>query len=173
MKTKALKDLITRENIDSVFSVVHINEIGETEEFNSIKCSDYFSLLKFLIRNGFIDETYSDYMTYFYEDSLSAIDKTFLRRVTDKRGADYYFALKEPKKVIDSPILRKVDFEQEETLNFDLLNYLLQNNDKPKYAAYIKTLITQIQKTENFDFVSKYYGMNNTRSQFEIGRAHV
>ena len=169
MKTKALKDLITRENIDSVFSVVHINEIGETEEFNSIKCSDYFSLLKFLIRNGFIDETYSDYMTYFYEDSLSAIDKTFLRRVTDKRGADYYFALKEPKKVIDSPILRKVDFEQEETLNFDLLNYLLQNNDKPKYAAYIKTLITQIQKTENFDFVSKYYGMNNTRSQFVMG----
>lgn len=60
MKTKSLKELITRENTESVFAAIYINEIGEVDEFKTIKSSDYFELLKFLIRNGYIDETYSD-----------------------------------------------------------------------------------------------------------------
>lgn len=118
INSKPLKELITRENINSVFSITHSNEIGEVKEFNEIKSSEYFDLLKFLIRNGYIDETYNDYMTYFYEDSISANDKTFLRRITDRRGAEYTYSLREPLKVIASPVLRTVDFEQEETLNF-------------------------------------------------------
>lgn len=156
-ETKPLKDLLCRENIDHVFSVVHTNEIGEINEFSEIKSSDYFDLLKFLIRNGYIDETYSDYMTYFYEDSMSVNDKTFLRRITDRRGAAYTYVLKEPKKVIDSPILREVEFEQEETLNFDLFECLLLNDFISQYALYLKALIRQIKETKNFDFVSKFY----------------
>lgn len=167
-RTKSLKDLITRENIDSVFAVTHTDEIGAVNEFKVIKSSDYFALLKFLIRNGFIDETYTDYMTYFYDDSISANDKTFLRRVTDRRGAEYTYALREPKKVVESPILRKVEFEQEETLNFDLLECLFQNDAEPKYASYLETLISQIRKTENLDFVSKYYDTDKARRQFVV-----
>lgn len=59
-QAKFLKDLLTRENIDGVFSVTHTNEIGEINNFKEIKSSDYFNLLKFLIRNGYIDETYND-----------------------------------------------------------------------------------------------------------------
>lgn len=167
-RTKSLKDLITRENIDRVFAVTHTDEIGTVNEFKVIKSSDYFALLKFLIRNGFIDETYTDYMTYFYDGSISANDKTFLRRVTDRRGAEYTYALREPKKVVESPILRKVEFEQEETLNFDLLECLFQNDAEPKYASYLETLISQIRKTEKFDFVSKYYDTGKARRQFVV-----
>lgn len=167
-KIKSLKDLVTRENIDSIFSVSHSNEIGEVNEFNEIKGSDYFALLKFLIRNGHVDETYTDYMTYFYEDSISANDKTFLRRITDRRGADYTYTLKEPQKVIEAPVLRAVDFEQEETLNFDLLECLLFNDVVPKYATYLKNLIAQIKKTNNFDFVSKFFDTNKANEQLVI-----
>lgn len=167
LNAKSLKDLITRENIDSVFSITYTNEVGEVNEFKEIKSSNYFALLKFLIRNGYIDETYADYMTYFYEDSISANDKTFLRRITDKRGAEYNYSLKEPIKVIASPILRSVDFEQEEILNYDLLECLLLNNS-PTYAIYLKTLIAQIRETSNFDFVSKFYDADKARGQFVI-----
>lgn len=166
-QTKFLKDLLTRENIDGVFSVTHTNEIGEINNFNEIKSSDYFNLLKFLIRNGYIDETYNDYMTYFYEDSISANDKIFLRRITDRRGAEYTYSLREPLKVIASPVLRTVDFEQEETLNFDLLECLLLNNHST-YAIYLKTLINQIKETSNFDFVSKFYDTDKAHRQFVI-----
>ena len=167
-KAKSLKDLITRENIDGFFVVTHTNEIGSVNEFKEVKSSDYFALIKFLIRNGFIDENYSDYMTYFYDESISANDKIYLRRVTDRRGAEYAYTLKEPKKVVESPILRNAEFEQEETLNFDLLEYLLQNNSDPKYTSYLATLISQIRNTKNFDFVSKFYDTGKARSQFII-----
>lgn len=167
-KTKSLKDLITRENIDIVFAVSHTNEIGKVNEFKEIKGSDYFALLKFLIFRGYFDETYSDYMTYFYEDSISANDKTFLRRVTDRRGAAYTYTLKEPKKIIESPVLRDVEFEQEEILNFDLLECLLLNDSVIKYATYLKTFISQVRVTRNFDFISKFYDTCKSRKQFVI-----
>ena len=89
-KTKLLKELITRSNLDSIFMVKSINPIGEKNEYKEIKSSDYFDLLKFLISNGYIDETYNDYMTYFYADSLSANDKVFLRRISDKKDSQYF-----------------------------------------------------------------------------------
>lgn len=167
-RSKFLKDLITRENIDSVFTVTHTNEIGKVNDFNEIKSSDYFELLKFLIRHGHIDETYPGYMTYFYEGSISENDTKFLRRITDMRGAEYGYTLKEPQKIIEAPVIREVTFEQEETLNFDLLECLLQNYNKPKYASYLKALILQIRKTENFDFLSKFYNTGKSRTRFVI-----
>lgn len=167
IQTKALKDLITRENIDTIFLVNHTNEIQEISEFKEIKGSDYFPLLKFLIRNGHIDETYPDYMTYFYEDSISANDKIFLRHITDRRGAEYTYRLKEPMKVIASPVLRDVGFEQEETLNFDLLECLLLH-DSSKYTTYLKILIDQIKEAMNFDFISKFYDTDKAREKFVI-----
>jgi uncharacterized protein (UPF0335 family) len=165
---KPLKDLITRKNIDNIFTINHTNEIGEVIDFKEIKGSCYFALLKFLIRNGFVDETYTDYMTYFYEDSISANDKTFLRHITDKRGANYTYALREPKKVVESPILGSIEFGQEETLNFDLLECLLLNRADSKYAEYLKALISQIKKTKNFDFVSKFYDTGKAHREFVI-----
>lgn len=124
IKNRQLHQIITRDNIDTIFSITSTNEIGKVTEFNEIKSSEYFDLLKYLIRNGYIDETYADYMTYFYENSLSRIDKTFLRSITDRKAKEYTYRLKNPKLVVSR--LRLVDFDQEETLNFDLLTYLLQ-----------------------------------------------
>lgn len=157
VKTQLLAELITRENEESVFMISSINPIGQEQNYNEIKGSDYFELLKFLIRSGYIDETYCDYMTYFYEESLSANDKTFLRRITDKRGADFEYSLKEVQKVIISPVLRVVDFGEEETLNFDLLSGLLVNQGLPNCQRYLKALIQQLKINCRIDFVTKYY----------------
>lgn len=128
LNDKHLHQIITRENIDNVFSISNTNEIGITTNFNDIKGSEYFDLLKYLIRDGYIDESYADYMTYFYENSLSRVDKTFLRSVTDKKAKEYTYKLKNPQLVVSR--LRLADFGQEETLNFDLLTYLLKENSR-------------------------------------------
>lgn len=73
LNDKHLHQIITRENIDNVFSISNTNEIGITTNFNDIKGSEYFDLLKYLIRDGYIDESYADYMTYFYENNAKSI----------------------------------------------------------------------------------------------------
>ena len=91
LQNESLHEIITRDNIDRIFSVTSKNDIGIETDFNDIKSNEYFDLLKYLIRNGYIDETYADYMTYFYENSLSRIDKAFLCSITHKKTKDYIY----------------------------------------------------------------------------------
>lgn len=152
LKDKQLKDIITRENINSIFSITSTNEIGTVTHFNGIKSSEYFDLLKYLIRNGYIDETYADYMTYFYENSLSRIDKTFLRSITDRKAKEYTYQLKNPVLVVSR--LRLVDFDQEEILNFALLTYLLHTKS---HMEYLERFFDQLKETKNFKFIGAYF----------------
>ena len=153
INNRKLHQLITRDNIDTIFAITSKNEIGEITDFNEIKSSEYFDLLKYLIRNGYIDETYADYMTYFYENSLNRIDKTFLRSISDKKSKEYTYQLINPKQIISK--LKLIDFEQEEVLNFDLLTYLLKNS----LNDFICRLIEQLKSKKNFKFIGSYFDM--------------
>lgn len=161
LKSKQLKDIITRENINFIFSVTSTNEIGTVTDFNEIKSSEYFDLLKYLIRNGYIDETYADYMTYFYENSLTRIDKTFLRSVTDRKAKEYTYQLKNPQMVVSR--LRLVDFDQEEILNFSLLTYLLHTQT---HIEYLERFIDQLKETGNFKFIGAYIDVTSEMHLF-------
>lgn len=152
IKNRQLHQIITRNNIDKIFMVTSVNEIGDVTDYNEIKSNEYFDLLKYLIRNGYIDETYADYMTYFYENSLSRIDKAFLRSVTDRKAKEYIYQLKNPMQVVSR--LRLADFDQEEILNFDLLTYLLQT---PSQIKYLERFLEQLRETKNFKFIGAYF----------------
>jgi hypothetical protein len=153
-----LNELINRNNIDIIFSTSNTNEIGDEINFNKIKSNDYFPLIKYLIRNGYIDETYSDYMTYFYANSISNEDKIFLRSITDENAKEYNYKLKNPEVVFSR--LKPSDFSKEEILNFDLLTWLL--NNKKNYHQIIEKIISQLAELKNIYFVAQYVG---TRQQ--------
>lgn len=55
------------------------------------------------------------------------------------------------------------DFLQEETLNFDLLEYLLgSENDK----EYLGNLAIQLQEKLKLEFISQYFALNKKRPEF-------
>lgn len=154
IENSRLQAIITKESIDTIFNVIFVNEIGEENKFVEIKASPYFPLIKYLVRNGYIDETYPDYMTYFYENSLSRIDKIFLRSVTDEIPKEYSYSLKNPKLVLSR--LRVVDFDHEEILNFDLLCYLLKT--KQDNIMYLERFFKQLIETKNYKFIGEFFG---------------
>ena len=160
MDIQKLSELITRDNIEEFFAVSSINAIGIPQEYLDVKGSEYFDLLKFLVRNGYIDETYSDYMTFFYENSLSLNDKLFLRSVTDKRykGPDYKLDM--PSLVLQS--LSATDFLQEECLNHGLIAYILEISDDEKIDA----LITQLKADKKYDYIGLFLKSGTNRKKF-------
>lgn len=160
IESAPLASIITRENIDEVFSLKVVNEVGDETDFSEIKRSEYFALIKYLIRNGYIDETYSDYMTYFYENSLSRVDKTFLRSVTDKKAKPYNYELKTPEMVFAR--LQPIDFDQEETKNFMLCDYLLRYKSQSDHLA---RFISQLRNSKSYAFISQYF---NYTKQFDL-----
>jgi hypothetical protein len=163
LQNKKLYEIINKQNADIIFKVTHTNEIGKVFDFNEIKGSNYFLLIKYLIRNGYIDETYPDYMTYFYEHSLSRIDKIFLRSVTDEDAKEYTYKLKSPEIVLAR--LSTANFDKEEVLNFDLLVYLLEHQvgiNKDKMHRMLK----QLREGKNFKFISLYFESGNPTAPF-------
>lgn len=155
LEGRKLKELITRANIDDLFKAKFTSETGQEEGFNSIKDSLYFALLKFLVREGYIDETYSDYMTYFHEKSLSRNDKIFLRSVTDKKSKDAAYSIDNPSMVASR--LPLAYFHQEETLNYALFDFLISDLlSERAFADKTRKLIRQISDNGYFDFVIAY-----------------
>lgn len=152
IKNKSLRTIITRENIQEIFSIEYVNEIGQKNTFNEIKTSTYFDLIKYLIRNGFIDETYQDYMTYFYENSISCVDKIFLRSITDQVSKEYSYKLKNPKIILDR--LRLIDFDEEEILNFDLLVYILKHSKE--YTNQLYRFLDQLRDKKPAQFIMQF-----------------
>ena len=151
-----LKELITRENIDGFFSPA-----DQSDGFQAIRSSSYFPLLKFLIRTGYIDETHSDYMTYFYENSLCAGDKIFLRSVTDRKAKSFDYALRSPALVASR--LRETDYDQEETLNFDLLDYILEDETQNNSVEH---LFRQLREGKKYPFAVEYFERTEKKNAF-------
>lgn len=157
-----VKNLINKDNINEVFNIVFKNEINEINEFKEIKGSPYFDLIKYLIRNGYLDETYADYMTYFYENSLSRNDKIFLRSITDQRAKEYTYRLKNFDLLLAK--LKNVDFSKPEILNFDLLLYLLK--EKSININYLTDIYRQLEKSENYNFIEQFFSINKSMALF-------
>lgn len=157
LHTQKLCDLISAKeiDIDTIFKqqLTTINtEVGQSE---------YFPLLKFLISNGWIDETYNDYMTFFYAHSLSIEDKIFLRSIADKKPKDFSYQLHNVDKVLGR--LEPFRFDQLEALNYDLFDRLLTSGE---HSEHLKRAITQLRDTKNYLFISGFYALDTHKPLF-------
>ncbi len=121
-----LANLITREKI---------NSIADEEEFKYIKSNPQFSMITFLIRNSYIDETYPDYITYFYPNSLNREDKEFIMAVQGEEKLPWDYHLTNITEVYNNR-LDTSDFEREEVLNYDLFGYVISEDNKERLIPY-------------------------------------
>jgi hypothetical protein len=149
LSSKRFSNIALTDNSDEIFMVMYESPMKKTRDFGEIKENDYFDLLKFLLRFGWIDETCKDYMNYFYPNSLSVEDKIFLRSITDKKAKKINYTLKDPEKVLS--YLGVFDFKQPETLNIYLMNHLLTHQEE--YQEYSAVFFSYITETRNYRFI--------------------
>lgn len=108
IKSYSLKKLLSMYNDDSILS----EKVSENK------------LLVFLLRNGFIDENYANYMNYFHANSITKADKNFILSVRNREAKDFNYEITKCSQVVDQLI--DYEFEQKEIYNFDILEYLLK-----------------------------------------------
>lgn len=151
LSESALCEIITRDNIDVIFHTTDTDELGKEICFNDVKGNEYFDLLKYLLRNGYIDESYNDYMSFFYDNSLTVNDKMFLRSITDRKAKKYDYPIDNVALVFSN--LNPVDFTQEETKNFALFYEILNNTGR---SNYLEKFVSQLKSSDCFDFLYQY-----------------
>lgn len=171
-----LQDILDRENEDAIFGTVYINALGEKEKYAEVKRSSYFPLIRYLISNGYIDESYQDYMSYYYEDGLRREDKVFLRSMQEHNYKGAAYQLKEPWKVVSW--MHNSQFETAECLNYQLLDVLLMAVCHPvdvpmgmkkrdvDYEGRLNRLLQYIIKNKSMEFFEGYVRSGAYESDF-------
>lgn len=108
------------------------------------------NLLLFMLRHGYINENYADYINYFHPGSITKEELNFILWIRDFKGEnDFSFAIKHCANVIER--LYDYEFEQVEILNYDLTDYLIGHEDnKDKKQAFINQLVNDSKVSEKY-----------------------
>ena len=132
-----------------------------TEE---IRKNPQFSIISFLIRNAYIDENYQDYLTYFYENTITVGEKEYLRNVISGRDGNYDISLTNTNEIVNRLAIK--DYRYSYVLNYNLFDYLLNSKKENDNEC-----LAQIFKQENvLDFLINFY---NTLDRAKSGQGVI
>lgn len=128
--------------------------------FREVDIDQYLSsfsnngLLRNLFLEGYINENYNDYISLFYEGTLTKEDKVFERNLKSGINTKFDYGLKEIENLVNKIDLKY--FGRDAILNYDLLDFLgghyLQYSKQ--YDAIIKLLSNE--KERSIDFIDLY-----------------
>ncbi len=117
-------------------------------------------LLRFLLTHGFLDEHYLDYITYFYQNSISIEDKRFILNITslDKECLPFTYHILNPLAVAN-----RFDLDDYKTnvrlLNVDLALALAGEGEKQVDNRKAMQLLAK--RTKAIDFILAVYESEN------------
>lgn len=148
-KLKEIQDEIDNlnekiKNVEKLKIKQLIDTYGEKEIFDE----KTKNVEKFLIRKGYITEEYMDYITIFISGDLTKKDNEFVSAVKMGEKLPYDYELEKIANIIKK--LGTDDWEKAEILNYDLLNYLIENSINDKIQKIINVLKNNDKEALNF-----------------------
>lgn len=145
IQSYSLKRLIEKYGIDEIFRV-------------SVKEN---KILAFLLRKGFINENYADYINYFHPNSITKDEMNFIRGIRMQESiGEFSYHIRNVAEVCAR--IEDYEFKQEEALNFDVLDYLLtKKKNSKKCKAFIEGLSAGSEKGNSFirEYISRNFNL--------------
>ena len=121
------------------------------------------NLLSFLLRRGYLNEEYPDYINYFIGQSLTKDDMNYILSIKNQHALPYDYQLTKIDKIISK--LQEYEFDTCEIYNFDMLEALL-SSDK-KYENKLDCFISQLtDDEESWDFIDEFFDITNHKEKF-------
>lgn len=113
------------------------------------------NLLKYLVRRGYIDETYPLLISYFYEGDITMTDLQYIRKVKDGGIISPDYQLLKLPGIISK--IKPVDLQTSRALNIFLIDYLLSGNSSNiEYLNAIARVFSEPNQ-ESISFISIYF----------------
>ena len=148
-KIRELKANIAKLRTKKFSKIMRANAAHTEDCFN--KLGENKELLKFLIFEGFLDDTYYQYTSLFHKGRLSPNDNKFLIQIRSFAVPDPNFQIDNPDEVIAA--MREEDFGQAYVLNRHLIDYIF--SDPREHAARIARAIQFI--SSEFDQCDAFF----------------
>lgn len=153
LSNNTMRDIIEKYGIDSIEKEIKENQV-----------------LVFLLRRGYIDEKYANYINYFKGNSITIDDMNFILSIKNRDAKPFDYELTKTAMVVER--LQNYEFERKEVYNFCLLEHLLvdvENNEK-------KTLFLNQLSDESdlsWRFIDEFIERTNYPNEFINGLAEV
>lgn len=121
---------------------------GNSETYKQIGLSE---MMDVFIRNGFIDEEYYDYISFFYEGMVSLADRELLLSIKRDIAKGYSYHIDKVENFVKE--LLPYMFETQAILNNDLLDFVALFHDE-----YFDQMMYLLEKDNApLDFLAQYY----------------
>lgn len=122
-------------------------------------------LINYLLSNGYINEDYNHYISYFHSGSITKEDNDFLiSLLPSEKALSYNHKLKEIKSLIKQ--IKNENYNREAILNFSFIDYLIESSKENELNA-INNLLRKGNK-KSIKFIDEYieYSSENNRLEF-------
>lgn len=119
--------------------------------------------IMFLLRNGYIDESYFDYMSYFYPGAISQTDRKYLLLIKNRRDPELNLPLNKPENAIRR--IRNEEWKLPAVLNYAMLDYLLESKDG-HLENFIRAFYEYKAIHPDFAFLSQYQNANMQQMRY-------
>lgn len=149
-----LDERINNLSASPLSSILSNKTVKNSEIFLNIGLSEMMEV--FLIE-GYLDEDYYDYISYFYPGMISPADREYLMGIKRLKKPNYFQHIDKIENFVKE--LRPINFENESILNIELLDFLVKNKRKDsiyeKYLSLFKSLI--LKEEYNLSFLASHY----------------
>ena len=174
-KTKILK---TIRDLKLKIASLRTAKLNEQLRLNNDRLQDFFEnfgqngeLARFLLLEGYLDDTYYQYTSLFHSGRLSPNDNKFLIKIRAFITPEPDFPIDNPNEVIVA--MRDEDFSQSYVLNIALVDCLL--SDKSRYQSqleqFFEYIMEEFSSCENF--IIAYYVSGRDVPKLLQGLANV
>ena len=114
--------------------------------------------------NGYINEYYEYYISYFHEGGITQDDREFLLSIQNHKPLSFTAILGDIPKLLEK--LDDKDFESEYILNNQLTNHLLKSDNTKKKENYFKHISNGSDKSIEFIFQYIEYANDESKKLF-------
>lgn len=153
-----LKDILNKISIEEI--VLSLSELNHEEfkaDLNKIVIKN--NLMRYVLWNGYINESYADYITLFHEVDMTSEEFSFVRKVKVGESLQFDYKLINLSKVIKKIPLRHYQFDP--ILNFNLIDFIL--TDSIKYSEHLSRIMELLsnEKAKSVEFIDKFIELNS------------
>lgn len=127
-----------------------VEEIGFDETV--VKLGEDGNLLRFLLINGYIDEDYYYYISFFHQGDITPEDRKFIEVLKSGGRKPYTYRLSQIESIVKQ--LRLSDFDRCGVINLDLLEFLLSHEQN--YPDQTDLFLKQLRSKEQLPFIEDF-----------------
>lgn len=131
MNAQSLKEFLNSMDESKLTNIFEDKEI-----VSSIVSNHYFPLIKFLLMDGLVNESYRLYLGIFRKGSISLNDKIFLSNILSANNNDLLLEINSPKSVYDE--LSDYHYQRKAIQNLKFLEWLIENDKKVEVIKITK-----------------------------------